>query len=548
MRRQTFSGADLRLPDRAGRKRRRSATRSKTVSRAPRVSRGDEETPVRARLAAMAARLDAGGLGVGAAALARDASRRPRGWRKSPEGSPEPSKGVRRRRPTPKAKANKAKRRPKAKKTAARGKNAKPEPYDVLAMPRSARGVPRARAAASLPREPRAEVELRSRAANGPGASRNAAFGPSLETAVLGPRSESFCRRERYRDGGSRRFPTCPRRTSASSNRRKPWSASRRFGSSRSAARRRARNDERPGALRRSVITRGRVSPARARGAAHVPQQGVLDVWLNQSPVSPDLQIAGWTATPRSPGSRPGAACAASCRRSSPPAQRDFFRTRTVSTLVSGSTSGRNESVCGQMGTNSTPETPGWTIEEARGGEYAVERRGRLIITPSAKTLVSAMGQLAFTRGHQTALGAPARRSPPRGRRPQLLLDAVRVRDVRGEPTPGGEEARRPRTTSPTARGIDSSSNAVRNPRPSMALEIAVGSRRNRFETHRMVPSPPRHTMKSMIFSSAGSSSAPGLAHVEVSPLPRGLHPGRTFLSRSMSANGWRRKSSCFCR
>ena len=106
---------------------------------APRVSHGDEETPVRARLAAMAARLDAGGLGVsiGEPGLA---------------GKPRGKPGAEQRRQktkAPKAKANKAKRTTtKAKKTAARGKNAKPDPYDVLAMPRR-------RAASPKPARPR---------------------------------------------------------------------------------------------------------------------------------------------------------------------------------------------------------------------------------------------------------------------------------------------------------------------------------------------------------------------------------------------------------
>ena len=106
---------------------------------APRVSRGDEETPVRARLAAMAARLDAGGLGVsiGEPGLA---------------GKPRGKPGAEQRRQKTKAlkaKANKAKRTTtKAKKTAARGKNAKPDPYDVLAMPRR-------RAASPEPARPR---------------------------------------------------------------------------------------------------------------------------------------------------------------------------------------------------------------------------------------------------------------------------------------------------------------------------------------------------------------------------------------------------------
>ena len=109
---------------------------------APRVSRGDEETetPVRARLAAMAARLDAGGLGVsiGEPGLARDAFAPLARLAGKPGGKP----GAERRRRKTKAKANeakadKAKRTTTgAKKTAARGKNAEPDPYDVLAMPR----------------------------------------------------------------------------------------------------------------------------------------------------------------------------------------------------------------------------------------------------------------------------------------------------------------------------------------------------------------------------------------------------------------------------
>jgi hypothetical protein len=125
---------------------------------APRVSRGDgtlnpEETPVRARLAAMAARLDAGGLGVsiGEPGLARDAFA-PLARRFPSSGKPRGKPGAEQRRQktkAPKAKANKAKRTTtKAKKNAARGKNAEPDPYDVLAMPRR-------RAASPEPARPR---------------------------------------------------------------------------------------------------------------------------------------------------------------------------------------------------------------------------------------------------------------------------------------------------------------------------------------------------------------------------------------------------------
>jgi hypothetical protein len=125
---------------------------------APRVSRGDgtlnpEETPVRARLAAMAARLDAGGLGVsiGEPGLARDAFA-PLARRFPSSGKPRGKPGAEQRRQktkAPKAKANKAKRTTtKAKKNAARGKNAEPDPYDVWAMPRR-------RAASPEPARPR---------------------------------------------------------------------------------------------------------------------------------------------------------------------------------------------------------------------------------------------------------------------------------------------------------------------------------------------------------------------------------------------------------
>ena len=129
---------------------------------APRVSRGtlnpeETETPVRARLAAMAARLDAGGLGVsiGEPGLARDAFA-PLARRFPSSGKPRGKPGAEQRRQktkAPKAKANKAKRTTtkttnKAKKNAARGKNAEPDPYDVLAMPRR-------RAASPEPARPR---------------------------------------------------------------------------------------------------------------------------------------------------------------------------------------------------------------------------------------------------------------------------------------------------------------------------------------------------------------------------------------------------------
>ena len=113
----------------------------------------DEETPVRARLAAMAARLDAGGLGVsiGEPGLARDAFA-PLARRFPSSGKPRGKPGAEQRRQktkAPKAKANKAKRTTtKAKKNAARGKNAEPDPYDVLAMPRR-------RAASPEPARPR---------------------------------------------------------------------------------------------------------------------------------------------------------------------------------------------------------------------------------------------------------------------------------------------------------------------------------------------------------------------------------------------------------
>ena len=102
--------------------------------------------------AAMAARLDAGGLGgsIGEPGLARDAFAPLARLAGKPGGKP----GAERRRRKTKAKANeakadKAKRTTTgAKKTAARGKNAEPDPYDVLAMPRR-------RAASPEPARPR---------------------------------------------------------------------------------------------------------------------------------------------------------------------------------------------------------------------------------------------------------------------------------------------------------------------------------------------------------------------------------------------------------
>jgi hypothetical protein len=101
----------------------------------------------------MAARLDAGGLGVsiGEPGLARDAFA-PLARRFPSSGKPRGKPGAEQRRQktkAPKAKANKAKRTTtKAKKNAARGKNAEPDPYDVLAMPRR-------RAASPEPARPR---------------------------------------------------------------------------------------------------------------------------------------------------------------------------------------------------------------------------------------------------------------------------------------------------------------------------------------------------------------------------------------------------------
>ena len=98
---------------------------------APRVARGDAEPPVRVRLAAMSARLDAGGFGVpiGEPGFAR------------PAGKPGAETKFR---------ATKAKRKTKktTKKPKRTGKHAAPDPLDVLAMPRR-------RAASPEPARPR---------------------------------------------------------------------------------------------------------------------------------------------------------------------------------------------------------------------------------------------------------------------------------------------------------------------------------------------------------------------------------------------------------
>jgi hypothetical protein len=111
---------------------------------------------------------------------------------------------------------------------------------------------------------------------------------------------------------------------------------------------------------------------------------------LHQSLVSPALQIAGT-------GYRQPLTTKLSPLRS----VRCFFPsneatgstlalsgTVIVNTEVSGNTSGRNESVCGQIGTNKTPDTPGCTIDPPAASEYAVDPVGVLIKIPSASTLV----------------------------------------------------------------------------------------------------------------------------------------------------------------
>ena len=139
MRRQTFSGADLSAISFG------TKTKTKTKTRSPSARRASLAGTKR-RPSALGSRrwrrawtpVDSG---------FQSASLGWRGWRK-PRGKP----GAEQRRQktkAPKAKANKAKRTTtKAKKTAARGKNAKPDPYDVLAMPRR-------RAASPEPARPR---------------------------------------------------------------------------------------------------------------------------------------------------------------------------------------------------------------------------------------------------------------------------------------------------------------------------------------------------------------------------------------------------------
>ena len=96
---------------------------------APRVARGDAEPPIRVRLAAMSARLDAGGFGV-------------------PIGEPGFARLAGKPGAETKFRATKAKRKTK-KKPKRTGKNAgRPDPFDVLAMPRR-------RAASSEPARPR---------------------------------------------------------------------------------------------------------------------------------------------------------------------------------------------------------------------------------------------------------------------------------------------------------------------------------------------------------------------------------------------------------
>mmetsp|Transcript_10007 Transcript_10007/g.42552 ORF Transcript_10007/g.42552 Transcript_10007/m.42552 type:complete len:371 (+) Transcript_10007:334-1446(+) len=187
------------------------------------------------------------------------------------------------------------------------------------------------------------------------------------------------------------------------------------------------------------------------------------------------------------------------------------------------------------MGTNKTPETPGCTMDPPAAREYAVEPVGVLIITPSASTLVIGDPSMFTSRSTRAALA------------PRSITTSLRqtYRSFSSSPSLSttcaasrllGVKKKSPRTTSSTARGMDSSSNAVRNPRLPMAKEITGGTAfGNRFETHRMVPSPPRHTMKSMILSSRGSSSRLQVCPTEVSQCTAGSTQGVTFFFTSMS-------------
>ena len=182
MRRQTFSGADLSAIS-SGRNEDEDAFKT---PRPPRVSRWDEETPVRARLAAMAARLTPVDSGFQSASLGSRATRRAAreaGGKAQREARASKARRRRRRRRSQQGEENDD----QGEENRGRGKNAKPDPYDVLAMLRRRAASPSPRGRVPSARTP-CRVELPP-ASNGPGASRNAAFGvwPRLRLHFASP-------------------------------------------------------------------------------------------------------------------------------------------------------------------------------------------------------------------------------------------------------------------------------------------------------------------------------------------------------------------------
>jgi len=72
----------------------------------------------------------------------------------------------------------------------------------------------------------------------------------------------------------------------------------------------------------------------------------------------------GYTAPTRTPYPMKSAEAELRSERVQAPAARAVSGTRMVSTTLSGSTRGRKDRVCGQMGTKSKPLTPGCTMEQ----------------------------------------------------------------------------------------------------------------------------------------------------------------------------------------
>mmetsp|Transcript_15090 Transcript_15090/g.37077 ORF Transcript_15090/g.37077 Transcript_15090/m.37077 type:complete len:267 (-) Transcript_15090:752-1552(-) len=187
-----------------------------------------------------------------------------------------------------------------------------------------------------------------------------------------------------------------------------------------------------------------------------------------------------------------------------------------VSTTLSGSTRGRKDSVWGQIGTKSSPETPGWTMDPPAASEYAVLPVGVDTMTPSARTLVIGLPSMLTSRSMRVEL-APRSMTTSFSTMCRWCSSVPSARTTCATSRLLCVKKKSPFTTSSIALGMLSSSNAVRNPSEPMANEITGGTALgNRVETHRMVPSPPRHTIKSMILSRCGSSSC---CHVAPSPV-----------------------------